>query len=740
MKIAFLNPWREAAENQAFSSLRIAAERVGHELVHCSNSTEVEECAPEFVLAAASTQPKLNAVPHYGVIHEPRNRFLTNRRYFYNLLSYDGYLTISETLERFVRDVTFGTGQPKPTGFYYNTCQRQQISSDLPGLINRRELRITYFGTNWDKRRHPFFRLLSESEGVEICGPEHSWRHICRQGYGGTLPFDGMSVQAKYSANGIGLCMLSDLHLSDDVVSNRLFEITSVGAIALCCDIPWIRRHFGDSVYYFDQRLTDRALERAILRLRDLIYQNPEAAIARARKARQIFEEKFAAEVMIKNAVEYHQDRCSDRQAARTTAEASYSPLISVIVRCGSRPLRYLERAVRSISQQTYGRFEVILVKHKEIDLTPFKTCDFPRIECFQTIACIGGNRSTSLWAGLNAVRGQYFCILDDDDWWFSNHFEQLFQPPPKEPLTRFMAYSGTITLHRQPVAIDGGGYDCRELHRFGIESQQPWHAATSAFASHCFVASSDLLHPRLLVCPGMETAEDSYLILSLLAQVQPRFSYAATCVYDRTLTDQSGFANHPERRDDELAIYLRLLLRDRPDFLPADTWKSISEHWSQRQALESTEAEPDSQEESPETILRDWEQLSAGYDSKASTFSAKSRPVDENTGCAIVQTPAEPWSYGAALFVRRPEREPWEYALAVELRVRSGTVGVGLLNAAEDDFLFRQRVTMNPELQTVHFTIRDVPQIGRLVVQNWETPGRSVVELISIRVMAEPL
>ena len=51
MKIAYLNPWKEVAENQAFQSLAIAAGRIGHHLVHCSNSTEVEDCSPDFVLA-----------------------------------------------------------------------------------------------------------------------------------------------------------------------------------------------------------------------------------------------------------------------------------------------------------------------------------------------------------------------------------------------------------------------------------------------------------------------------------------------------------------------------------------------------------------------------------------------------------------------------------------------------------------------------------------------------------------
>ena len=54
-KIAFLNPWRKSAETQAFNSIRIAAERLGHTLVQCSNSVDLEACDPDFVLATAST-------------------------------------------------------------------------------------------------------------------------------------------------------------------------------------------------------------------------------------------------------------------------------------------------------------------------------------------------------------------------------------------------------------------------------------------------------------------------------------------------------------------------------------------------------------------------------------------------------------------------------------------------------------------------------------------------------------
>jgi len=77
MKIGFLNPWQNAADNQIFHSLAIVATRIGHELVHCANSMEVAAHAPDFVLAADSIQPKLNDVPHYAIIHASRDLYLT---------------------------------------------------------------------------------------------------------------------------------------------------------------------------------------------------------------------------------------------------------------------------------------------------------------------------------------------------------------------------------------------------------------------------------------------------------------------------------------------------------------------------------------------------------------------------------------------------------------------------------------------------------------------------------------
>jgi hypothetical protein len=537
------------------------------------------------------------------------------------------------------------------------------------------------------------------------------------------LPFDGESVQRKYAANGIGLCLLSEDHCRDDVVSNRVFEVASVGAIAISSDMPWLRRHFGDSLYYVDQSLPLPYLVRQILLRREEIYRDPQAAIEKARRAREIFERHFAAEVLLEGAVAHHHHLSGQRQAA-LDAGAKHAPLISVIVRCGSRPAGMVRRAVESLARQSYGRFDVILVRHSGMDVSPIASLAFPNIESIRVIDAPAGKHSASLWAGLRAVKGEYFAVLDDDDWVFSSHFEALFHPIASPPPARFFAYSGVIAAEPEPLPIQGGGCDNRRLAHFGIASTEDLFAISGAFTPNCFVASANLLTPALLVDSQLATAEDTYLILSLVAQVDPKFSYAATAVYECGRADQSGFAHHPLRFEDELTVQIRLhgcATLPRPGL--AAGFAALSKFWKGRPAALAPEI--------PAELIQ---RVSTGFDPKASNIRPGCTVVNPATGECRVETAPEPWSYSAEFSLGVPEGGERPGFVRVEIQVTRGPVGIGVVNRAGTEFLFRVPLRESGEPQTVDLPVPDFRQMGRVAIQNWDTPG---VHSASIRSLA---
>jgi len=745
MRIAFLNPWTQASENQVYHSQAIAADRVGHELIHCANSSDVESIEPDFVLAVASTQPKLSKFTTYGVIHEPRERFLSSRSYYNNLLSYDGYLTVSETLNKFLKDINFATGKHYlDVGFYYVTPQRQDITSDLQYLISHHALTLTYLGTNWDKRRQSFFRRLSGRDDVQIFGPKQSWSHIESRAYGGVLPFDGNSVQEVYRRHGLGLCFLSRDHLADDIISNRLFEITSVGSIAICCDTPWIRKWFGDSVYYVNQNLADGPLlEQVGMRIEE-IYADPATAVEKGRTAKAIFDSTFAAEKLINNAVDYHVEMQAKRR--RIVASAKPAPLISVIIRCGSRPIEVLRRAISSIARQTYGRFELLFVRWQDIDLTEFEASVSEPIDRITVIDCFGQSRSATLWQGLSRISGDFFSVLDDDDWLFDTHFESLFLAAQTPLPERFFAFSGAIREHGCAKEVEAGATDTRELFYFGAALGPGLNSI--GFMSNSFVASRDLLNPALLEDPKMTTAEDSYLILSLLAQVDPTFSFSATSVHDRSGHDHAFVAGGAERFEDLMTLQVRLSGRYRPAFAAKDAWKAMSDAWRERGSLLSMGTAPELLEKPDRIVVRmmdaaqsnisaELEEVACGYNVDQSGFSGRSAPIEGSIGSAVVQPPdGVPWAFGVALAVTGPRDEKFtnELVLVVDLMVERGEVGLGLLSKDERDFLYRRSFRANKKIWEVHIHVPDVREIGRLVVQNWEDPDGALAKVLGVK------
>ena len=557
MRVAYLNPYLNLAEDQAFHSLSAAATGLGVELVSLAPAALKEGDDYDFLISTSASIRKTTSHPTYLSAHAPRSHYVDNEAVFSSTLSYDGYLCISDSLTRLFSQIAESRGlRPVTPGFYYNSPQQMSgLTTDLPAAAGKGELALCYFGTNWDARAERLFARLAAKPYMRIYGPEAAWRTLPPGVYKGSVPFDGISVQKEYARYGAGLVCLSQEHLLDDIVSNRIFEIASAGACAICPDTPWMRDNFGDSVFYYEPFAPTEQVSARIDEIMAEIAADPAAAQVRAAQARQVFETRFHAGALLQNALDYHH-AWLDARAGR--AAALDDALIDIVIRTGGRSTNYIQRAIASIDNQSAGRFRLIVVRYKNVDLDAALAGPFKRIAQVQIVECPGGNRSRTLVAGLDAVQSPYFALLDDDDYLLDGHFQGLLEAMAGcEDRHRF-AYSDILQLDEGERASrtedealwDNGVTLLKEGPAYG-----DIHTLLQRFSPHCFLATSNCLDRFERAHWQSHTAEDVLLFCEILRNATPLHAPGSACVYAVGRADASDFWNHPQRLDDELSL-----------------------------------------------------------------------------------------------------------------------------------------------------------------------------------------
>jgi len=571
MRIAYHNPWKNASETQNAMCMVAAGRAIGVTVVPCADEHAIEACAPDFVLSVTAGVAKVTDFPTYLTVHVPIPVMIDIGVCFRNLYSYDGYLTVSDSLARVIRDVTFGAGtyEPEP-GFCYLTPQISSLACDWDAPDRAQRLKIAYFGTNWNARMPGLFRGLDPLGILAIHGPEHAWRPEGYRSYAGPVPFDGIGPQRVYAETGIGLAIMDEQWLREDVISSRIFEISSVGAVAICPDMPWTRKWFGDAVLYFNASGTVAEMVAEIGAHHAFCLADPAAAKLLGQRARAIFEQHFAAEHMLRNAIAYHHRKQAER-VARIAAMAP-SPPITVVIRCGGRDIGTLRRAVDSVRRQGFGRFTVLLAKYRDIDLTAITSERGGAIDGFDEFLIEGGGRAQMLFAGVKRVATPYFAVLDDDDFWLSDHMEALFRAGRRVRPDFDMAFAAQLAIdHRVehwPQLVT-----TRSIHRFGYETPVTDSIAlVNWIGINSFVARRDLLTDDMLTLPDMRTAEDSLLICLLAWRSKPIFSYRPTACYRVDAADGSHWETDPQRFADETSLGLRMGTAYAPSWLAGDS------------------------------------------------------------------------------------------------------------------------------------------------------------------------
>ncbi|MCE1170946.1 MAG: glycosyltransferase [Azovibrio sp.] len=168
------------------------------------------------------------------------------------------------------------------------------------------------------------------------------------------------------------------------------------------------------------------------------------------------------------------------------------SPLVSVIVRSMERPS--LDKALASLARQTHPAIEVIVVNAKGGPHTDVSAICSP---CTAQLINAGGpplGRSQAANAGLDAVRGDFFAFLDDDDTLDPEHFRLLLEFTAGQP-ENTVGYAGIR-------AVDGNDPEQNVLNVFAETCEDGKLLAGNFIPIHA------PLVPRLLLATGIRFDE----------------------------------------------------------------------------------------------------------------------------------------------------------------------------------------------------------------------------------------
>lgn len=566
MRVAISNSFagQEVAETGLSIRIHQAARNLGWEAVEVASSAEINRFSPDFVIALHFFTPKLTGHATYGCMWNPPSFFEQEDRYIKNILSYDGYLSSSDHLNTWLRDLLYRTRKKHFIAPFYTSCHR--IPYQPPDLTDPR---LLYAGTNWDGPRYQeLFRELDAEPYVDIYGGEAAWSYL-KHSYRGLLPFDGSSILTALNRAGVGLCLHKEEHIRCATPSLRIFEIVASGAIAICQEHPFIREAFGDNVLYLDSTPDIDGTTRQISEYVDWITTNQEAALKMSRRAYDIFAESYSLEVLLSGIAPYHQKLSGAKGFLPNSAvQQPGAPRVQFIVRVGDKGIDALERTLDSIANQPDARVAAIIIKYREVPGLSQLLKKYENRFPVKTVGSPGsGFRSTSLWDGLKGVSAEYFAILDEGDLIYHNHVSLLVDL--LDNLACYgVAYSGAIRISEagnEVVSTNPGSQKHPEiatLAHFEPFDQNRLVALDNFIATNSFVARSALIQD-IGDDPQLKMEEVLFLLLTLTLKTDFIFSYDVTCEVSHRHSERDEIvAEEGPHREQSLARIKRIFWR----------------------------------------------------------------------------------------------------------------------------------------------------------------------------------
>src|SRR5699024_463960 len=120
-------------------------------------------------------------------------------------------------------------------------------------------------------------------------------------------PFDGFSILKEINQCGVCLVLSSDIHRRAGSATNRTYEACAAGAVIISDDNSFMLEHFGDAALFINYNKNNpEDTFRQIMEKYDWIVTHPDEALALAKRAQEIFLQKFTLDMQLNQIIEHH--------------------------------------------------------------------------------------------------------------------------------------------------------------------------------------------------------------------------------------------------------------------------------------------------------------------------------------------------------------------------------------------------------------------------------------------------
>lgn len=306
--IVRLWPDAKAAEHEVIERIKIAAALIGLRCIEITEDGEIVGSPNErisssncdFVVHLHFATPKLYNVFSFVALWNPE-KFYEDwgyQKYSRFLLTHDDFLSCgSRSADDMVLRLTSGRHRHLPPKYHLYPSLAEPILRPYTDKFS-----LFYVGINWERlsgrpeRHQDLLKALDDTGVLRIYGPEiHQGMKVWEEysSYMGEVPFDGVSLIREIASCGAALVLSSAAHRQSGMLSSRIFEALSAGALVITDENEFTRVHFGSNVLYVDTELhTDLQKEQVLGHLR-WANSHPVEARGLATASQEIYLSKF---------------------------------------------------------------------------------------------------------------------------------------------------------------------------------------------------------------------------------------------------------------------------------------------------------------------------------------------------------------------------------------------------------------------------------------------------------------